>query len=212
VGVPATVLRVDATNEVQVEAAVRRTADSLGRLDILINMAGIYVKTSSPSGADWSGTLNTNAKSAFLFSIHAAPIMKATGGGRIVNFGDWLPVSARPHCKGHIPYYVSQAAVAALTESLALDLAPEILVNAIAPGPFSARPTSLPRRMPRLSRPRRSPAGAAPRKLPRQRSSWSRPTLSPANASASMVDGTSTNERNLQPRGMALMTCATRSY
>jgi NAD(P)-dependent dehydrogenase (short-subunit alcohol dehydrogenase family) len=144
VGVPTTVLRADATNEVQVEAAVRQTAEALGRLDILINMAGIYVKTPSPSGTDWSGTLDTNAKSAFLFSTQAAPVMKASGGGRIVNFADWLPVSARPHYKGYIPYYVSKAAVAALTESLALDLAPEILVNAIAPGPILAPPDLTP--------------------------------------------------------------------
>ena len=70
--------------------------------------------------------------------------MKASGGGRIVNFADWLPVSARPHYKGYIPYYVSKAAVAALTESLALDLAPEILVNAIAPGPILAPPDLTP--------------------------------------------------------------------
>jgi NAD(P)-dependent dehydrogenase (short-subunit alcohol dehydrogenase family) len=94
------VLRANATDEDQIEAAVRQTAESLGRLDILINMAGIYVKTPSPSGADWSGTLDTNAKSAFLFSTHAAPVMKASGGGRIVNFADWLPVSGRPRYKG----------------------------------------------------------------------------------------------------------------
>jgi NAD(P)-dependent dehydrogenase (short-subunit alcohol dehydrogenase family) len=134
------VLRANATDEDQIEAAVRQTAESLGRLDILINMAGIYVKTPSPGGADWSGTLDTNAKSAFLFSTLAAPVMKASGGGRIVNFADWLPVSGRPRYKGYIPYYVSKAAVAALTESLALDLAPEILVNAIAPGPILAPP------------------------------------------------------------------------
>jgi NAD(P)-dependent dehydrogenase (short-subunit alcohol dehydrogenase family) len=144
VGVPAIVLRANATDEDQIEAAVRQTAESLGRLDILINMAGIYVKTPSPSGADWSGTLDTNAKSAFLFSTHAAPVMKASGGGRIVNFADWLPVSGRPRYKGYIPYYVSKAAVAALTESLALDLAPEILVNAIAPGPILAPPDLTP--------------------------------------------------------------------
>ncbi|MGH7781423.1 MAG: SDR family NAD(P)-dependent oxidoreductase [Candidatus Binataceae bacterium] len=138
VGVKATVIRADATDETQVEAAVRETARSLGQLDILINLAGIYMKTPNQSGSDWSGALDTNAKSAFLFSTHAAPVMKAGGGGRIVNVADWLPVSGRPRYIDYTPYYVSKAAVAALTESLALDLAPEILVNAIAPGPILA--------------------------------------------------------------------------
>ena len=64
--------------------------------------------------------------------------------GRIVNFADWLPISGRPLYKGYVPYYVSKAAVAALTESLALELAPEILVNAIVPGPILAPPNITP--------------------------------------------------------------------
>ena len=143
-GVPAIVLRADATDEAQVEAAVNETARSLGRLDILINMASTYVKTPNPSAADWSAALDSSAKSAFLFAIHAAPIMQAGGGGRIVNVSDWLPVSGRPRYKGYSTYYVSKAAVAALTESLALELAPDILVNAIAPGPILPPPDLTP--------------------------------------------------------------------
>ena len=75
-----------------------------------------------------------------MFATHAAPAMKSGGAGRIVNFTDWLPISGRPRYKGYVPYYTSKAAVAALTESLALELAPEILVNAIAPGPILAPP------------------------------------------------------------------------
>jgi NAD(P)-dependent dehydrogenase (short-subunit alcohol dehydrogenase family) len=66
--------------------------------------------------------------------------MKAGGGGRIVNMSDWLVLSGRPRYSGYTPYYASKAAVAALTESMALDLAPEILVNSIAPGPILAPP------------------------------------------------------------------------
>ena len=50
--------------------------------------------------------------------------MRRAGGGRIVNVSDWLPVSGRPRDTGHTPYYASKAAVKALTESLALELAP----------------------------------------------------------------------------------------
>ena len=52
--------------------------------------------------------------------------MKTSGEGRIVNISDWLPASGRPRYKGFIPYYVSKAAVVALTQSFALELAPEI--------------------------------------------------------------------------------------
>ena len=139
-GVQAIVLRADATNETEIIAAVNETVTSLGRLDILINMAAVYQKTPNPDAAHWSAIQDANAKSAFLYSIHSAPFMKQGGAGRIVNFSDWLPVTGRPHYKDYVPYYVSKASVAALTEALALQLAPEILVNAIAPGPILAPP------------------------------------------------------------------------
>jgi NAD(P)-dependent dehydrogenase (short-subunit alcohol dehydrogenase family) len=139
-GVKATVLRADATSETEIIAAVNETVKSLGRLDILINMAAVYQKTPNPDAAHWSAIQDANAKSAFLYSLHSAPFMKRSGAGRIVNFSDWLPVTGRPHYKDYVPYYVSKASVAALTEALALQLAPEILVNAIAPGPILAPP------------------------------------------------------------------------
>jgi NAD(P)-dependent dehydrogenase (short-subunit alcohol dehydrogenase family) len=139
-GVQATVLRADATSETEIIAAVNETVKSLGRLDILINMAAVYQKTPNPDAAHWSAIQDANAKSAFLYSIRSAPFMKQSGAGRIVNFSDWLPVTGRPHYKDYVPYYVSKASVAALTEALALQLAPEILVNAIAPGPILAPP------------------------------------------------------------------------
>ena len=143
-GVKTAVIRADAVDEPQVRAAVEEVAKSLGRLDILINMASMYVKTPNPTGADWSAALDSNAKSAFLFSTYAAPFMKQAGGGRIVNFSDWLPASGRPLYKDYTPYYTSKAAVAALTQSMAVELAPDILVNAIAPGPILAPPDLTP--------------------------------------------------------------------
>jgi NAD(P)-dependent dehydrogenase (short-subunit alcohol dehydrogenase family) len=84
--------------------------------------------------------MDANARSAFLFALHAAPAMRRAGGGRIVNVSDWLPASGRPRYRDYTPYYASKAAVTAITESLALELAPDILVNAVAPGPILAPP------------------------------------------------------------------------
>lgn len=59
-------------------------------------MASIYPNTPEPTEADWSKTIDANARSVFLFSKYAAPIMKRGGGGaRIINFADWLPASGR---------------------------------------------------------------------------------------------------------------------
>jgi NAD(P)-dependent dehydrogenase (short-subunit alcohol dehydrogenase family) len=67
--------------------------------------------------------------------------MRAQGGGRIINFSDWIARSGRPRYQGYVPYYVAKAGVIALTEVLALELAADkILVNAIAPGPILAPP------------------------------------------------------------------------
>jgi NAD(P)-dependent dehydrogenase (short-subunit alcohol dehydrogenase family) len=141
-GVRAAVLRADVTDEAQVAAAVRDAERELGRLDILVNLASTYARTPL-DGADartFSDAMDANARSAWLFAIHAAPAMRRAGAGRIVNVSDWLPVSGRPRYPGYTPYYASKAAVTALTESLALELAPDVLVNAVAPGPILAPP------------------------------------------------------------------------
>ena len=143
-GVRAITVQADVTDEDQIAAAVQETHRALGRMDILINMAAVYKSTPNPKAADWSNAINVNARSVFLCSTAAAPIMKRGGSGRIINFADWLPVSRRPGYPGFVPYYSSKAAVVGLTESLALELAPEILVNAIAPGPILAPPNLTP--------------------------------------------------------------------
>ncbi len=71
--------------------------------------------------------------------------MRRAGGGRIVNFSDWVAASRRPRYAGYLPYYVAKAGAIALTEALALELAADdILVNAIAPGPILAPPGTSP--------------------------------------------------------------------
>jgi NAD(P)-dependent dehydrogenase (short-subunit alcohol dehydrogenase family) len=125
------------------EALVASARDAFGRIDALVNMASVYGSTpfDELTEAAWDRDLNINLKSAFLCARAAIPVMRATGGGRIINFADWLARSGRPNYRGFVSYYVAKAGIIALTESMALELATDqILVNAIAPGPILAPP------------------------------------------------------------------------
>lgn len=139
----ALIVQADVSNEQACNNAVDETIKNLGRLDILINMASRY--TSKPfdqlTVADWDRQLAVDLRASFLFSLAAVPHMKKNGGGRIINFADWIAASARPRYPGYLSYYVAKSGVKALTEALALELAADqILVNAIAPGPILPPP------------------------------------------------------------------------
>ena len=137
------IVQADVTSEEACNHAVAATVRELGRIDILINMASLYVAKPfvSLTAADWDRQLAVDLRAAFLFSHASAPVMKKHGGGRIINFADWVAASARPRYPGYVPYYVAKSGVKALTEALALELAADqILVNAIAPGPILAPP------------------------------------------------------------------------
>jgi NAD(P)-dependent dehydrogenase (short-subunit alcohol dehydrogenase family) len=115
----------------------------LGRLDVLVNMASIYQETpfDAMTEQDWQRNIDINLRSVFLCTKAAVPHMRRQGGGRIINFADWLARSGRPAYKGFVAYYTAKAGVIALTEALALELAADqILVNAIAPGPILPPP------------------------------------------------------------------------
>ena len=98
---------------------------TFGRLDILVNMASIYREKAldAITDADWAADLDVNLRSAFLCAHAAVPHLRRAGGGRIVNFADWLARSGRPRYPGFTSYYVAKAGVIALTEALALELA-----------------------------------------------------------------------------------------
>ena len=142
-GRKAVTVQADVSSEQDCAQAVDATVAQLGRLDILINMASLY--GSKPfdqlSAADWDRQMSVDLRATFLCSRAAAIVMKRVGGGRIINFADWVVASGRPRYPGFLPYYVAKAGVKALTEALALELAADqILVNAIAPGPILAPP------------------------------------------------------------------------
>jgi NAD(P)-dependent dehydrogenase (short-subunit alcohol dehydrogenase family) len=137
------VIQADLTNPDACRALVSGTVAALGRLDVLVNMASVYVKRplADLTPAEWDAPMQVDLRAAFLCAQAAAPHMRAQGGGRIINFSDWVAKSGRPRYLGYVQYYVAKAGVIALTEALALEFAHEnILVNAIAPGPVLAPP------------------------------------------------------------------------
>jgi NAD(P)-dependent dehydrogenase (short-subunit alcohol dehydrogenase family) len=116
---------------------------TFGRVDVLVNMASVYrsLPLDEMTAEWWDADLDVNLRSSFLCAHACVPGMRASGGGRIVNFADWLARSGRPNYRGFTSYYTAKAGVVAVTEALALELAADqILVNAIAPGPILAPP------------------------------------------------------------------------
>lgn len=137
----AAVFQADLAEPDAAKRLVDETVGQLGRLDVLVNMASIYQRTpfDDLDVADWDAQMAVDVRAAWLCACAAVPHMRRVRGGRIVNFSDWVARSGRPRYLGYLPYYVAKAAVIALTEALALELAPDqILVNAVAPGPIVA--------------------------------------------------------------------------
>lgn len=136
-------LRADLADPLDCRATVNEIAAIFGRLDVVINMASMYqaMPFDELDAAQWDRQMAVDLRAAFLVSHAAVPHMRAAGGGRIINVSDWIAASGRPRYPGYVPYYVAKAGVKALTEALALELAPDrILVNAVAPGPIVAPP------------------------------------------------------------------------
>ena len=139
----AVVLQANLSRGEDCATLVNGAAAALGRLDVLINMASVYRShaLADIDEARWDESLDVDLKAAYLCARAAIPHMRAAGGGRIVNFSDWVAASGRPRYPGYLPYYVAKRAIIGLTEALALELAADqILVNAIAPGPILAPP------------------------------------------------------------------------
>lgn len=136
-------VQADLADAAACRAAVDAAASAFGRLDLVINMASVYsaLPFEALDADAWDRQLASDLRSAYLVALAAVPHLRAAGGGRIVNFCDWVAASGRPRYEGFVPYYVAKAGVKALTEALALELAPhQILVNAIAPGPIVPPP------------------------------------------------------------------------
>jgi NAD(P)-dependent dehydrogenase (short-subunit alcohol dehydrogenase family) len=126
---------VDVRDAAAVDAAVQRALAHFGRIDVLVNNAGIYPNTPvlEMDENEWDAVFDTNVKGMFLMSRAVGRAMVTRGdGGRIVNISSGAAESGRV---GAAHYCASKAAVTMFTRVLALELAPHgIVVNAVGPG------------------------------------------------------------------------------
>jgi len=131
-GAEALAVRCDVGNETSVREMVKEVAGTLGGIDLLVNNAANYetVEFEKLTVAQWDAIFASNARGPFLVSREALPHLKKRHG-RIVNMGSLGGV--RPWAK-HAHYCSSKAAVHMLSKVMSKALAPEITVNAVAPG------------------------------------------------------------------------------
>jgi 3-oxoacyl-[acyl-carrier protein] reductase len=130
----AAAVQADVSDRAQVERMVEETVERLGRIDVLVNNAGIwtYGSIADMPAEVWDETIRVNLNSTYYCCRLVVPLMMRQGGGRIIN------VSSTAGQRGeafHSHYAATKGAIISLTKSLAAELAPHnILVNCVAPG------------------------------------------------------------------------------
>lgn len=132
-GVRAEGVQADLAVVSEAERVVDEAVAKLGGLGVLVNSAGIWGATPLGSATQerWDELIATNVRAGFFLTQRAAPQLKQARGA-VVNIAD---VGVIRPWKNYTPYLVSKGAVVTMTEALAKDLAPEVRVNAISPGP-----------------------------------------------------------------------------
>ena len=131
---PGEFLRFDVTSEDEVSAGIDAIADTHGRLDIVVNAAGIEIEKTidETSLDDWNRIFAINVTGTFLTSKQALPLLRDSDHAAIVNFGSYDGYIADPKLAA---YCATKGAVHALTKAMACDHGPEgIRINAICPG------------------------------------------------------------------------------
>jgi NAD(P)-dependent dehydrogenase (short-subunit alcohol dehydrogenase family) len=136
-------LKLDVTDEGDWRKAVATAVESFGRLDVLVNNAGISgtFDPDTMSTAAWDTLMNVNAKGVFLGMKYAIPVMRERGGGAIVNISSISGFVGQSMI--HMAYNASKGAVRIMTKSAAVQYAPDgIRVNSVHPGFMPAMRTS----------------------------------------------------------------------
>ena len=135
-GVRAEAMACDVTHPQQVQQLVSRVVQTFGRVDILVNDAAYntwiaFQDLDAMTYEEWQKILDVNLTGPMLCSKAVAPIMRQQGNGRIVNIAS---IAGLMPSGSSIPYAVSKAGLIHLTRCMAVGLAPQVLVNCIAPG------------------------------------------------------------------------------
>lgn len=133
--------QADVAEDADVVRMTQHVARTFGRIDYLVNNAGItrqlpFADLDAISDEAWNELYAVNVKGAFHCSRAAAPYLRANRGSAIVNIGS---IAGETGYGSSLPYAVSKAAMHGLTRSLARALAPEIRVNCLAPGAVRTR-------------------------------------------------------------------------
>ncbi len=132
-GRQAILLKGDVSHFATAREHVDRTIGELGKIDVLVNNAGIwtYLETGAGAEAEWDKVLAVNLKSVFNYTDAVVPYMKKAGGGNIIHISSTAGQRGEAH---HSHYAASKGGIIAYTKSLATELAPAIRVNSVAPG------------------------------------------------------------------------------
>lgn len=127
-------VRCDVSKEADVRACVRRVVKRFGRLDALVNNAGIADPHTGPleklALKEWNRRLGTNLTGAFLMAKHATPHLRRSRGA-IVNIASTRALQSEPQTEA---YAASKAGLVGLTHALAMTLGPQVRVNCVSPG------------------------------------------------------------------------------
>jgi 3-oxoacyl-[acyl-carrier protein] reductase/pteridine reductase len=135
-GVRSMAIECDVRSEAAIRATVQAAAGRLGKLDLLVNNAAIFLNSplDQITVDEWNAMFETNTRGPFLFAREALPYLRAARG-RIVNLGSLGGLRAWPD---HAHYCSSKAALHMLTQTMARAFAPEVSVNCVAPGSIDA--------------------------------------------------------------------------